>query len=100
MTFLNTRYRLVHPLTVKDYERISALSTVYGIRGLEIEGDDLVVEYDASRLHEAEVLAAVRNTGIAVLPQKPIRVGGFDYGGEFSDFSWPVQGLSPANQKS
>ncbi len=100
MTFLSTRYRLARSLTTKDYERLNTLLTVYGIRGLDVEGDDLVVEYDASRLHEAEVLAAVRNAGIAVLPQKPISVGGFDYTGGFTDFSWPVQGLSPVNQKN
>ena len=40
MTFLNTRYRLVRPLTPKDYERLSPLSTVYGIRGLDVQGED------------------------------------------------------------
>jgi hypothetical protein len=100
MTFLSTRYRLAAPLTTKDYDRLNTLLTVYGIRGLDIEGNDLVVEYDASRIHEAEVLAAVRKAGIAVLPQKPIPAGGFDYTGEFTDFSWPIQGLSPVNQKN
>ncbi len=100
MTFLTTRYRLARPLTTKDYERLNPLLTVYGIRALDVEGDDLVVEYDASRVHEAEVLAVVRKAGIAVLPQKPIPAGGFDHTGEFKDFSWPVQGLSPANQKN
>ncbi len=100
MTFLNTRYRLTRTLSTKDYDRLNALFTVYGIRGLDIQGNDLVVEYDASRIHEAEVLAAVRNAGIAVLPQKPIPAGGFDYTGEFTDFSWPVQGLSPVNRKN
>jgi hypothetical protein len=100
MTFLNTRYRLARSLTNKDYDRLNTLLTVYGIRGLDIEGNDLLVEYDASRIHEAEVLAEVRKAGIAVLPQKPIPAGGFDYTGEFTDFSWPVQGLSPVNQKS
>jgi hypothetical protein len=100
MTFLSTRYRLAGPLTTKDYDRLNTLLTVYGIRGLDIEGNDLVVEYDASRIHEAEVLAAVRKAGIAVLPQKPIPAGGFDYTGEFTDFSWPIQGLSPVNQKN
>ena len=100
MTFLNTRYRLSRSLTNKDYEHLNTLLTLYGIRGLDVQGEDLVVEYDASRLHEAEVLAAVRNAGIALVPQKPIPAGGFDYTGEFTDYSWPTQGLSPANQKS
>jgi len=100
MTFLNTRYKLARALTTKDYERLNTVLTVYGIRGLGVQGEDLVVEYDASRLHEAEVLAAVRNAGIALVPQKPIPAGGFDYTGEFTDYSWPIQGLSPVNQKT
>ena len=38
-----------------------------------------MLEYDASRIHEAEVLAQVRQAGIAVEPEKPIPPGGFDY---------------------
>jgi hypothetical protein len=99
MTFLTTRYHLKRNLTPKDFERLHGLSTVYGIRGLSIEGPLLVLEYDASRLHEAEVLANVRQAGIAVEPEKPIAPGSFDYSGEFRDFAWPTHGLSPANQK-
>lgn len=100
MTFLNTHYRLARTLTTKDCERLSKLSTEYGIRGLSIEGQDLIVEYDASRIHEAEALSAVRKAGIAVVPQTPIPAGGFDYTGEFKDFAWPVDGLTPVNQKN
>ncbi len=100
MTFLSTRYRLARPLATRDYDRLNSLLSMYGIRGLDIQGDYLLVEYDASRVREAEVLAAVRRTGVAVLPPKPIPAGGFDYTGEFTDYSWPVRGLSPANQKS
>lgn len=67
---------------------------MYGILSLAIEDQDLVVEYDASRLHEAEVLAAVRGAGASVEPEKPIPLGGFDYTGEFKDFAWPTTGLS------
>jgi hypothetical protein len=99
MTFLTTRYKLKRDLTPKDCERLHSLSTVYGIRGLSIDGPLLVLEYDASRIHEAEVLARVRGAGIAVAPEKPIAPGSFDYTGEFRDFAWPTQGLSPANEK-
>lgn len=98
MTFLKTRYRLARTLTATDSDKLSKLSTVYGIRGLSIEGEDLVVEYDASRVHEAEVLATVRKAGIAVSRQKRILPGGFDDTGEFKDFSWPTRGLSPVNR--
>ncbi|MGH6630674.1 MAG: hypothetical protein ACREB3_13165 [Burkholderiales bacterium] len=98
MTFLNTRYRLTKPLTASELERLSRLATVYGIRNLSIKGEDLVVEYDASRIHEAEVLGAIRRAGIGVVPPKPIPPGGFDYTGEFKDFAWPTSGISPVNQ--
>ncbi len=100
MTFLKTRFIVKKELTSKDLEHFSHLSTVYGIRGLSFEGHELVVEYDASRIHEAEVLACVRGTGIPAEPTQPILPGGFDYTGEFHDFAWPTQGLSPVNQKA
>jgi hypothetical protein len=87
MTFLKTRYRMTKRLSPRELERLSRVSTVYGIRALAIEDQDLVVEYDASRLHEAEVLAAIRSAGVSVQPEKPIPLGGFDYTGEFTDFS-------------
>ena len=99
MTFLTTRYHLKRNLNPRDFERLHGLSTVYGIRGLSIEGQFLVLEYDASRIHEAEVLAHVRQVGIAVEPEQPIAPGSFDHTGEFRDFAWPIEGLSPANQK-
>jgi hypothetical protein len=99
MTFMKTRYKLKKELTPRDLDHLSRLSTVYGIRGLDFEGQDLIVEYDASRIHEAEVLAKVRGTGIPAEPSQPIPAGGFDHTGEFRDFAWPTQGLSPANQK-
>ena len=99
MTFLSTRYNLTKVLTAKELEHLSRLSTVYGIRGLSIEGHDLVIEYDASRIHEAQILAHVRGAGVGVEPQRPIPPGSFDYTGAFKDFAWPTEGLSPANQK-
>ena len=100
MTFLTTRYQLQRELTPRDYERLHALSTFYGIRGISFDGPLLIVEYDASRIHEAEVLARVRSAGIAAEPEKPIAAGSFDYTGEFRDFDWPIHGLSPANKKA
>jgi len=99
MTFLDTRYRLTRSLTSEELERLSTLSTVYGIRRMDFEGDDLVIEYDASRIHEAEVLADVRRTGAPVAAEKPIPLGAFDHTGEFKDYVWPTSGVSPVNQK-
>lgn len=100
MTFLKTRYKIKRELTTEDLERLSRLSTVYGIRGLSFEDHNLIVEYDASRIHEAEVLAKVRCEGVPVDPLQPIPPGGFDYTGQFHDYAWPTQGLSPVNQKA
>jgi hypothetical protein len=99
MTFVKTCFHLNHALTPKELESLSRLSTHYGIRGLAIENENLVVDYDGSRMHEAEVLAAVRGAGISVEPHAAIAPGSFDYTGEFKDFSWPMTGLSPFNQK-
>lgn len=99
MTFLHSRLRLTRNLTPKELERLNRVSTEYGIRGVDIEGQDLVVEYDASRMHEAEVLVTVRKAGIPVEPPKPIPPGAFDYTGEFKDFAWPTKGLTPVNAK-
>ena len=98
MTFLTTRYRLTRTLTSKELERLSRFSTEYGIRGVSIEGEELLVEYDASRLHEAEVLGRVRCLGIDVKPEQEIPAGSVDHTGEFKDFAWPTSGLSPVNQ--
>ena len=99
MTFLTTRFHLNRDLTPKDFERLRGLSTIYGIREISVDGPILVLEYDASRIHEAEVLAQVREAGVAVEPEKPIAPGSFDYTGEFKDFAWPLTGISPANRK-
>ena len=98
MTFLSTEYNLTAPLSNKQLESLSRLSTLYGIRGLSVEGNELKVEYDASRIHEAEVLAAVRRAGVTAHPQKAIPPGAFDHTGEFKDFAWPTSGVSPVNR--
>jgi hypothetical protein len=99
MTFLKTRFRLTRALDERDLNNFGRLWAVYGIRGLAIDGDDLVVDYDASRIHEAEALADARRFGLPVAPLEPIPAGAYDYTGEFKDLAWPVTGLSPANRK-
>lgn len=99
MTFLETRFRLTRPINEKDFPKFGLLTAVYGIRGLSVEGGELIANYDASRIHAAEMLAAVRTFGFPVAPAEPIPPGAFDDTGEFRDFAWPTTGLSPANQK-
>lgn len=100
MTFLTIRFRLTKTLTPRELERLGRLSTVYGIRGLAIQGNDLKVDYDASRIHEAEALAQVRRAAISVQPHREITPGSFDHTGEFKDFAWPTSGISPVNQQT
>ncbi len=100
MTFLTLRCHLNKPLATRDLQRLGQLSTVYGVRGLSVEGSDLVVEYDASRMHVAEALAHVRRVGIDVRPERDIPAGSCDSSGEFKDAPWPTTGLSPVNQKA
>jgi hypothetical protein len=100
LTFLKTCYVLNGDPTPTQLARLSNLSTFYGIRGFSFEDHKLVVEYDASRIHEAEVLAHVRSTGLPVEPLRPITPGAFNYTGEFRDYAWPIQGLSPVNQRA
>jgi hypothetical protein len=73
MTFLKTRFRLSRALRESDLKKFGTLSAVYGIRGLAVDGNDLVVDYDASRVHEAEVLSEVLKLGLPVAPREPIR---------------------------
>ncbi len=98
MTFLKTQYRLTRPLTSNDGERINRLRTVCGIRDLAFDSESFTITYDASRLHQAAVLAAVRAAGIPAEPLRPIPLGAFDHTGEFRDFTWPTQGLSLVNR--
>jgi hypothetical protein len=98
MTFLTTCYHLSKAPTPKDLERLSRLQTVYGIRGMALELEDLIIEYDASRIYEAEVLAAVRSAGVSVVPAEQIALGGYHQRREFKDFAWPTKGLSEVNK--
>ncbi len=99
MTFLTTPLKLTRDLSAQDFENFRRFSTVYGIRGLSVKNQNLIVEYDASRIHEAEVVAQARAFGIPAEPPTPIAPGAFDYTGEFKDFAWPVTGVTPVNAK-
>ena len=70
MTFLKTRFKLKKELTTKDLERLSRFP-LFTDFAPSFEGQVLVVEYDASRIHEAEVLAQVRRPGVPVEPCNP-----------------------------
>jgi len=98
MTFLTTRYRLMRTLTPKELERLRNFSTEYGVLGVSIDGEELLVEYDASRWCEAELLGRVRRLGIDVKREQEIPAGAVDDKREFQDSAWPTSDLSPIHQ--
>jgi hypothetical protein len=64
MTPIELRLTLQRDLLLPELERLGRLSTVYGIRKVQTEGRDLLVEFDATRMSEAEVLSLVRGAGL------------------------------------
>jgi len=72
MTFLTTRYHITQAITPRELEQLRRLMTAYGIRGVSLEGERLMIEYDASRICEAELLALLRKGGILVTREEEI----------------------------
>ena len=68
MTRVQICFRLPKPLDGGMLERISQARAIYGILKLKLAPslDQMVVEYDASRLRPAEVESALSAAGIPV----------------------------------
>jgi hypothetical protein len=68
MTKLQIRFHLSKPLDESDYRAIAAAHTKYGIHRIVVASSlqDLMVEYDATRLRPAEVEATLAAAGIPV----------------------------------
>jgi hypothetical protein len=66
MTRVELTYELKRPLVEADYERLSRLTSVYGVMGFEMpsETQTMVIEYDASRLTPDGVDRVVRASGL------------------------------------
>lgn len=66
MTYLQVRYRYSGPLSREQLKRIAELTGQYGIRHIRLDEANSValIEFDASRLKETEVLNRVRRAGI------------------------------------
>ena len=64
MTTVEIRIKLQRTLEVSEVEGLGRLSTVYGIRKMRADGQELLVEFDATRMNEAEVLSLVRGAGL------------------------------------
>ncbi len=69
MTRVQLRYELERPPDEDLMNRIAALHSIYGILRIQPVPDPggLTVEYDASRLTEADVEAALRRAGVPVV---------------------------------
>ncbi len=68
MTKVQKHFRLSMPLDEQLLEQIAWANSIYGIERIVIAptGDELMVEFDASRLRITEVESALQRAGIAV----------------------------------
>jgi len=71
MTKVQTRFRLEKPLDDSSLNSLAAANAIYGIHRLKLAPamDELMVEYDATRLRPAEVENALALAGIPVAPR-------------------------------
>jgi hypothetical protein len=68
MTKVQITYKLTRALTEQDLKSLAHVHSVYGILAARLHGsgDDLFIEYDASRLSPKEVRGMLHEHGIPV----------------------------------
>jgi hypothetical protein len=68
MTKVQKHFRLERPLDEPMVERIAEANSIYGIDRIQIAptGDELMVEYDATRLRVSELESVLQRAGIPV----------------------------------
>ena len=68
MTKVQLQFKLAKPLDERAMSALSDTSSLYGILRLKLDPqlDGLTVEYDATRLQERDVKAALARAGVAV----------------------------------
>lgn len=68
MTLVEITFELQSPLTPEQLKHLGEFANVYGLRRFRIDKEkDLVTfEYDASRLRQSQVVAALAGANIAV----------------------------------
>jgi hypothetical protein len=73
MTKVQKQFRLQRPLDEQLMESIADVHSIYGIERIRIapSREDLLVEYDASRLRAPEVESALQHFGIPVVEVLP-----------------------------
>ncbi len=71
MTKVQAHFRLEKPLDDSSLHNLAAANAIYGIHRLKLAPamDELVVEYDATRLRPAEVESALAVAGIPIVPR-------------------------------
>jgi len=69
MTKVQKHFRLQRPLDEALMGKIADANSIYGIERISIgtSGQDLVVEFDASRLRTLEVESALQRAGVPVM---------------------------------
>jgi hypothetical protein len=72
MTKVQIRFRLERPLDDQAMPRIAAAHSIYGILRIQAAeaSNEIVVDYDASRLGTEDVGAALKRRGIPVELEK------------------------------
>ena len=70
MTKVQTTFKLSRALGDKDLDAISHMHTVYGLFATRLlpSGEELFVEYDASRLSLREVRGTLEQNGLPLAP--------------------------------
>ena len=69
MTKVQTKFKLSRELTDRDLQAISKVHAVYGMFYTQVSpaGDELKVEYDASRLSLKEVRGTLQENGLPIV---------------------------------
>jgi hypothetical protein len=70
MTKTQIRYRLERPLNEELMPRVAAAHAIYGIMRVQVAGQEIIVDYDASRLMTGDVEAALKRVGIPIELEK------------------------------
>jgi hypothetical protein len=66
MTKIQLPFTLSAPLDEKQMDRIADLYKTYGILRVNVAGQELVVEYDASRLGPQDVRSVLARAGLPI----------------------------------
>ena len=72
MTKTQIRYRLERPLSEALMPRVADAHSIYGIMRVQVapSGQEIIVDYDGSRLMTGDVGAALKRGGIPVQLEK------------------------------